>query len=351
MTATRTDRRPLLCAVALASTLGCADHVSSIGASLPGEVQFADRYVEIGPIELIPLDSVPLGSVTSAVWMADTLVLADSYNESIRLFGPDGNEVLRLGRRGDGPGELRGPTAVVVDSSGVIWTGDERGRLLRRTVEGDGLETVAHVSPTIRSLVFVPKEGLLLVAGMTRSRDGMYAASLVDKMGTVQRHLIGVQPPPENNRFNLQAFFAAGSGGHVVVWDRSVDSVVSWIPELDSIRSIAIPPSGGFEAISWPETPIGSGEALADFMRHQWVGHTILALGESRFLLSIVRSRPDRRRLYFLFDAGEKAFAVLAGAPDIPLRAARSDTLYWVGVDPENGRGLARRFAPKPSSR
>lgn len=333
--------------------LGCATCVALLACDggqpstvTVNEHSFWDDYEEVDGFDLISMDSIPLGQVTAATWLGDTLAVADGIGSTVRLYTNSGREVQRLGYPGNGPGELRSPEALAVDHSGTLWVGDYRARLLKRSNTVTGLETVNVVPPTIRSITVPFDDGRMLVSAVTRSGSQSYAATVIDANGQPLDHVFPIEPGTEPNRMNLQAFFTAESGGFVLLMDRSADTLGIWQRDGGNVVQVPIPRVLGYEPIEWPAEPIMDGRALADFMGSQWRGHVVTGLEDGRFLLSVINS-DQQRRIQLLLDATTMEFQVYGDAPPLPFRTSRSDTLYWVGSDQETGRSHVRRFAPR----
>ncbi|WP_329681960.1 6-bladed beta-propeller [Longimicrobium sp.] len=66
------------------------------------------------------------GSISSlAADEAGRVYVSDVMADEVRVFGPGGEFIERIGRRGDGPGEFRAPTGLAISNSGVLHVRDE----------------------------------------------------------------------------------------------------------------------------------------------------------------------------------------------------------------------------------
>jgi hypothetical protein len=78
----------------------------------------------IGEVEGEP--QYTFGSISSlAVDGSGRVYVSDMMADEVRVFGPGGEFMERIGRRGDGPGEFRGPTGLAISSAGVLYVRDE----------------------------------------------------------------------------------------------------------------------------------------------------------------------------------------------------------------------------------
>lgn len=82
----------------------------------------SDLFVNTKTIPLLTPDTVFIGDVRSiAVTVERSICLIDAANSSPSVFDSTGRYLFQLGRRGAGPGELRGPTAVTYDEPRRQW--------------------------------------------------------------------------------------------------------------------------------------------------------------------------------------------------------------------------------------
>jgi hypothetical protein len=77
------------------------------------------------------------GAISSlAVDDAGRVYVSDEMSEDVRVYGPAGEFLGTIGRRGDGPGEFRRPTGLTFDRGGTLYVRDE-ARVQRFTRSGD----------------------------------------------------------------------------------------------------------------------------------------------------------------------------------------------------------------------
>jgi DNA-binding beta-propeller fold protein YncE len=112
------------------------------------------------------------------------LYILSGGNSTVEVYGPDLKLVRRIGRLGNGPGELYGPMDLSITPSGEIWVA-ERGnnRLEKFSSDGHVLHTISTPEPVS---VTVGPDGQLAVVG-ARDNDlvKLYSSSgeLLGKAG------------------------------------------------------------------------------------------------------------------------------------------------------------------------
>lgn len=96
----------------------------------------AQQAFLIGEVEGEP--HYTFGSVSSiAVDGAGRVYVSDMMADEVRVFGPGGEFIERIGQRGDGPGEFRGPTGLAFSIAGALYVRDEK-RVQRFAPPGPG---------------------------------------------------------------------------------------------------------------------------------------------------------------------------------------------------------------------
>ncbi len=78
-----------------------------------------------------------------AVDSQDRLYVLDAQAQEIRVFSPEGEFLQRIGRPGEGPGELRGAIYVVMGTGDTLFVPDTQNQRLNRfTTDGTALTSV-----------------------------------------------------------------------------------------------------------------------------------------------------------------------------------------------------------------
>ncbi|WP_420634374.1 6-bladed beta-propeller [Candidatus Palauibacter sp.] len=118
----------------------------------------AEPLIEIGRAE--GADEVLFSSIGQALLLEDgRVVVSDRETEEIRVFGPDGGFLNRIGQRGEGPGEFSDVTGLWLTPDGLIGVWDA-GNLRIAAFRADGelvgtdrvrveLEPGASVTPEV----------------------------------------------------------------------------------------------------------------------------------------------------------------------------------------------------------
>ena len=71
------------------------------------------------------------------------LLVYDYGDARLKVFGPDGTWLWSFGRFGDGPGEFRNPTDVMVGADGLVWVLDRgAGRITRISPSGEFFDLI-----------------------------------------------------------------------------------------------------------------------------------------------------------------------------------------------------------------
>lgn len=101
--------------------------VLAAAASLPAQER-RDTLVEVSRLA-VP-DTVPLTYIEQLVPAADgSMFMLDIRTEGVLAFGPDGAFRRRIGRRGEGPGELLSPWRLGLLGRDTLWVADARQRV------------------------------------------------------------------------------------------------------------------------------------------------------------------------------------------------------------------------------
>jgi hypothetical protein len=108
---------------------------------------------------------------------AGRLFVADTQANEIRVFNPDGEYLYAIGGTGEGPGELRGPCCIAMDSAGDLWVRDTGGARYNAYRPGsDGAEFVrqvrmAHADPYYGASTTFSPDGSLIDVGHRSDPD------------------------------------------------------------------------------------------------------------------------------------------------------------------------------------
>ena len=101
------------------------------------------------------------------------LYVLDIRNHRLLKFDKMGNFIWKKGRKGQGPGEFRNPSSIVVNSSKEIWILDSSSLIHLFDVQGKYQRTI-NLIERCRSFQFLP-DGRLFVNKSTRGQMGFSA--------------------------------------------------------------------------------------------------------------------------------------------------------------------------------
>lgn len=103
--------------------------VAAVLAAAAGLTAQERRDTLVAVSRLTVPDSVPLTYIAQLVPAPDgSMFLLDSRTEGVLAFGPDGALRRRIGRRGEGPGELLSPWRLGLLGRDTLWVADTRRR-------------------------------------------------------------------------------------------------------------------------------------------------------------------------------------------------------------------------------
>lgn len=194
-----------------------------------GEIPATVGPVIVSAVDtLIDTQSASLASVVDMdVAPSGILYVADYQAQQILRIDPDSGDTLRLGRPGEGPGELDGPWSIRALAHGVMVVDRGNGRIQRLTESGEFLSS-GPVSPMVmRSFPFLSTDGGLVIG--TGGRDSCLAVVFDSTATEVRRIGTPVVVPPAIADFGAikskiregeipadlrnEALVAAGPGG------------------------------------------------------------------------------------------------------------------------------------------
>lgn len=183
------------------------------------------------------------------------LLIADPIDANVKLYDDVGRWLRTLGRPGDGPGELRQPTALALKHDSVFVLDTHHARLSVFSIDGPFLKSVPiRVNgPTGLGL---SGDSLLLIAGHGRvdepnAPDIQSTLHVVDLAGSVQRSY----RPPRRREHLYEANFSAALldvyGTQAVVGDRTSNSIRVVNIATDSVQHVTLTPDG-YVPPRWP---------------------------------------------------------------------------------------------------
>ena len=166
------------------------------GSLWGGQARFVEELT-IGTLD--GPDEYLFGSIAGITADGERIYLVDRQVPIVRVYDWDGNHIMDVGRQGNGPGEYRGPSCVVVDPvDGTLFVEDYRGpgRILSYDSGGTplGLETFLTTRYSSGSL-FMTTAGVLYMEARWRlpnddPRDDMRRGMILWEPGVASRDTI-----------------------------------------------------------------------------------------------------------------------------------------------------------------
>jgi sugar lactone lactonase YvrE len=158
-----------------------ADHFERAFTDDGSHSNIAIYRVPTDPAEIAALPDAPAesmyvatgtdapGSLSSprglAIGQDGTLLVADTANDRVQRFSPDGNLIELIGEAGSGPGQFEEPVGVAVDAAGRVYVADAGNRRIQQ-FEPDGtfLAELGGPEGGFDTLADIAIEGNLLFA-------------------------------------------------------------------------------------------------------------------------------------------------------------------------------------------
>jgi hypothetical protein len=129
-------------AFALLGLVGCGEGAGGVPRTAARTPGFDEIFALEARIELEETDSALITALPGLdVDGAGRLLIPEPAAGEARIYGPDGGLQHRLGRRGDGPGELQRPAAAVFGPGGSVYISDTGSPRITRFAPGLELDT------------------------------------------------------------------------------------------------------------------------------------------------------------------------------------------------------------------
>jgi tripartite motif-containing protein 71 len=161
------------------------------------------------------------------VWVGDedTIFVADTGGDVVRVFEAGGTLLRTIGRAGSKPGELRQPLGLTTDRTGRLLVADSgNNRLQVFTAGGEFVEVIG--GPGVEPGAFDAPHGVALDADgrVLVSDRGNQRVQVLDSDG---RPLLVVDRAPDGSRFT-PAGLCVDAAGALVVADTAGHRVLEW---------------------------------------------------------------------------------------------------------------------------
>ena len=358
-------RRPLSKAVLAVSCLvlfaGCLDDASDPGATDGAAVadlfsaRHGDESFRIAgePSLVVGLDeSLPLGSVSGAVFFSDGIAIADVQSHEVLILDAAGRLLSRQGRNGEGPGEYKHLAGIARHADGLVtWDAYHfRVTLLDASGEYVGETTVNPTAMSVSSTPILMMVGAFGNSVLLESSElgfpGAEAARPMEIRLPVEYEIVrlsdgevvfeGTRPGEE--KWAAREVDADGGrrhGGLPVIFGRTAVAAVTdryaYLATTDSIGITRYDEAGTAEEVPLEQPRKSAEAAWVRFVRDttrahlKSIGPGKLSLGGRNFLLTMAEFR-----LRLLDD--------LPARPTLPAFSAMkggADGLLWIREYPD----------------
>lgn len=295
-------------------------------------------------IRLLEADSAPIVSSlpSIAVSRRGLVAVADERDSNVKLFDSEGRLQRVLGRRGDGPGEYRGPSAVGFVSDGTLVVADDMARrLVLVDTAGAVLWHTALRPARTGSIVITPS--WLAIAGYIRGESAARPLSLLQFVSPTGDTLgVGLEVPPTyRTRPALFAgpVYAANDARDSIIFVtfRFANHLMSVAGRDGPVHVLQLPSEGGFVNPIEVLTSVG-GQQPERFAES---ASPIIGLtASSRLVLVAYAARGSGRLRYHVLTRDLNV--VGSGLSGPRFVASTGDTLVGQGpADAANGSGVA----------
>lgn len=301
----------------------------------PQVVELGEQYPLISRVELYQDDLNLIGSIKDIAEFEGDLVLVDGIEGNVKQYALGGDLRRSYGRPGDGPGEFRGPVAVV-EVEGLLAVRDNEHHRVTLFRPDGAVNAEWRFELSGSQQMAVTPNGDLVLAGRA---GGEFATAVVDSpvayhsftrtgdyRGSFGQSIAGYS--------GLQR--AAGAehvivvGSHFVTGSRSSDTVGVWAIGADEPKRTFSVGMDIYEPIAWPESPVSDIQEW--ITEHMWL-HALLSLTDSTFLAVFIGpSQEAQQELdWWYVEAGLDGTlrSVALGRGEAPA-FARNDTLVTV---------------------
>jgi hypothetical protein len=272
----------------------------------PTSVPFDSVFRLVSRVPLTATAQEPIGVVPFLAVRGNTLYVVDRSNGNLKLFDlAKGTLTRTVGRSGNGPGEMRRVTGIVVDSSGAVTTVDGNRKVLtRRDPSGKVIDEVllvgnwqgvAHVEVGAqRRLVLIGRTGLINRADGT-PLDA--APPILHEMDStrIARSFTPVEWPLSAWQRSFTNFFSSAAGSTVALGTFATNVVRfrDWSTNRewsDTLRASWLKP------IDWPKNEqFGQGNKMQQM--DAWVKLQVLVhglyMGSPRWYVAQVKLHDD----------------------------------------------------------
>lgn len=312
-----------------------------------GPVAFDALFVRIASVTLVADPVEPLGVPLGIVVIGDEVIIVDRSNLNLKVFDRrTGAHVRTIGRKGRGPGEFRGISAIDSDAAGHLYTIDRSRRILGiRDVSGKVLsETHVNGSWTGMNVVVSGGRTRTMLTGRNSITtrvdfDQPAALNILHELDgdSLVRSFDPVPIPVSQWKGIFGDFFSAAMGPVIVSGSYGSQSVYVRNVEtgIGTTHALAAP---WLKPLAWPKDDTYGAGTLSDQLNRWAKEQTMLSelIGsDAGYFIACVRmfsANGEEEWGYIVGDATGAMTAVSTATP-VRLAGAQGDTVFALIAD------------------
>lgn len=333
--------------------VGC--RVENPAYSGVGLVPFETAFELIDSVGLNATTGDPIADPIKVVRWGRRFAVLDQIQGNVKVFDPSGSWLRSVGRPGDGPGESRLVSDVVVTQDDMLIVLDVGHRRLS-TFDSAGVHqgdvAIGGYSLGALERIVDPDGEEWLAVGATPAPGGVgNGVHILDVKGEHLETIVNVAAPGPPRSTSFGAVSIAVQDQCVVVGRVYSDTVHLYDPWEVGCGGRSRPEGvplllGGPEYFppAWPrdQRALGGAEMLAWSQSQMWLMN-VFALGEL-VIAELVTADPKERVLYYQYVVGGSSGGIRVATTRSEQRivGVQSDTVYTIGLSVDGNAGLRR---------
>jgi hypothetical protein len=310
----------------------------------------------VGQTRLVPTRGELIGRITDIVVSETMVLVADGIEANVKSFTRDGRHARTFGRAGDGPGEFREPTGLVLlPPRGIpsLATGErvavldrKRAKVSLWSLEGEEIVSWPHNTLIASSISLSSSGNDILVFGSSIDRDRNTGERWVIHVFSLDGKLIrklGAAPVPTHPGEGTFRIYIGDRVGRTSMFTHSSTNTV-W--EVRSDTSLTVKAGQDFYmAWDWEGKPEGQGAAERDWMARQIWTTTLFALDSIRYVVGLGYPNPPERAYRYRYVVMEAGQGEVAATNNVAVRLlfGQNDTVWGVN-ELEDGSALLLEY-------
>lgn len=338
------------CSVAALGMVGCrVENPAYLGVGL---VPFETAFELIDSVGLNATTGDPIADPIKVVRWGRRFAVLDQIQGNVKVFDPSGSWLRSVGRLGDGPGEFRRVSDMVVIRDDMLIVLDRVHRRLSRFDSAgvhQGDVAIGGYSLGAIERIVSPGGEEWLAVGYRQSEDN--GVHILDVKGEYLETIVDVADPGPPRSTSFGAVSIAVQDQCVVVGRVYSDTVHLYDPWEVGCGGRSRPGGvplllGGPEYFppDWPRSDraLGAAEMLAWSQSQIWL-MDVFALGEL-VIAELVTADAKERVLYYQYVVGGSSGGIRAATTRSEQRivGVQSDTVYTIGLSVEGNARLRR---------